>query len=230
VDVRYAKVGDSFAVESNLAKKDPIVPHGTNCNGVRSVCEHTDMRNRGLTIWLTGLPCSGKSTLARMLRDALQEAGRFVEILDGDEVRQNVSRGLGFSKKDREQNGHNVISLAQRITQSGGIAIAATVSPYRMMRHQARAAIGQFAEVFVSCPLAVCIARDVKGHYSLALRGVIPHFTGISDPYEPPDCPEIAVRTDIQTIGESVTIILEGLVKLGHLPQAVLCASDEGTR
>ncbi len=152
-----------------------------------------------------------------MLGYALQEAGCFVEILDGDEVRKAVSLGLGFSLEDREENIQNIAFLAKSITQAGGIAIAATVSPYRKMRARARATIGNFTEVFVTCPLAICIARDVKGHYALALRGEIPNFTGISDAYEAPDHPEIIVQTDFQSPDSCVTIILEGLIALGYL-------------
>src|SRR5579885_2139717 len=138
----------------------------------------------GFTIWLTGLSGAGKSTLARGLAPALRERGRRVEVLDGDEVRENLSKGLGFSKEDRDTNIRRIAYVAKLVSRSGGVAITAAISPYRAIRDEARGNIGRFVEVFVRCPLDVLVQRDTKGLYAKALRGEIAQFTGVSDPYE----------------------------------------------
>jgi adenylylsulfate kinase len=176
----------------------------------------------GFTVWFTGLPSAGKTTLARLLEKALTQRGCRVEVLDGDEVRQRLSRGLGFSKEDRDENIRRISYVANLITRSGGVAITCAISPYRQLRGEARREIGHFVEVYVQCPLEVCIARDVKGLYAKALRGEIAQFTGVSDPYEAPLSPEVVVDTDRQRPEESVAVILRRLEELGYM------AADRG--
>jgi ATP sulfurylase/adenylyl-sulfate kinase len=173
--------------------------------------------NPGFTIWLTGLSGAGKSTIARALETALRERQRHVEVLDGDEVRENLSKGLGFSKEDRDTNIRRIAYVAKLVSRSGGIAITAAISPYRALRDEARSQIGAFVEVFVRCPLDVLVQRDTKGLYAKALRGEIAQFTGVSDPYEEPLSPELVVHTDLETLDESVAKVLRKLEDLGYL-------------
>lgn len=180
------------------------------------------MKHKGFTVWFTGLPCSGKSTLAWMLQKTLRCAGYPAEVLDGDEIRQRLSKGLGFSKEDRIENIHRIAFVAKLITRVGGVAITAAISPYLESRERARSEIKNFVEVYVDCPLEVCVQRDVKGYYEKALRGEITHFTGISDPYEPPIHPEITVRTGQESQEESLRVIVERLCALGHLSSDIL--------
>lgn len=174
---------------------------------------------KGFTVWFTGLPSSGKSTLARMLEDVLEERGFHVEVLDGDEVRLRLSKGLGFSKEDRDENIHRIAYVAKLITRCGAVAITCAISPYREIRNQAREEIGRFVEVYVKCDLEECIRRDVKGLYRKALSGEIKNFTGISDPYEEPLNPEIVVETNKETHKESLNVIISGLTRLGYIPR-----------
>ena len=171
----------------------------------------------GFTIWLTGLSGAGKSTLANALASALRERQKHVEILDGDEVRENLSKGLGFSKEDRDTNIRRIAYVARLISQSGGVAITAAISPYRAVRDEARGQIGRFVEVFVRGPLDVLVQRDTKGLYAKALRGEIPQFTGVSDPYEEPLAAELVVDTDLETVEESTREVLNKLESLGYL-------------
>ena len=171
----------------------------------------------GFTVWFTGLPSSGKSTLAKVLRDEIEKKNRHVEILDGDEVRLRLSKGLGFSKEDRDENIRRISYVAKIITRCGAVALTCAISPYKSVRQEARQEIQDFIEVFVDCELDECVKRDVKGLYKKALSGEIKNFTGISDPYEKPDNPEIIVNTSSETIEQSLKIIVNGLVKLGHL-------------
>ncbi|MGE5553314.1 MAG: sulfate adenylyltransferase [Betaproteobacteria bacterium] len=172
----------------------------------------------GFVLWFTGLSGAGKSTLSQLVAERLRKAGRRVEILDGDEVRQNLSKGLGFSREDRETNLHRIGFVAKLLSRNGVIAITAAISPYRDVRDAIRADIGQsFVEVYVKCPLSVCAARDVKGLYKKALAGEVPAFTGVSDPYEEPLNPEITVETDQETVEESAGRILQRLEELGYL-------------
>ena len=171
----------------------------------------------GFTVWFTGLPSSGKSTLAKVLRDEIEKKNRHVEILDGDEVRLRLSKGLGFSKEDRDENIRRISYVAKIITRCGAVAITCAISPYKSLRQEARQEIQDFIEVFVDCELDQCIKRDLKGLYKKALSGEIKNFTGISDPYEKPDNPEITVNTSSETIEQSLKIIVNGLIKLGHL-------------
>lgn len=179
------------------------------------------MRRPGFTIWFTGLPSSGKTTLSALLRDRLEGLGLPVQVLDGDEVRQRLTKGLGFTKEDRDENISRIAYVARLLTRVGGVAITATISPYRETRDRARAEIGSFVEIHVDCPPAVCIQRDVKGLYARAMRGEIKHFTGISDPYEPPLNAEIVVHTEEESVEESLKRILGGLAALGYIDSDV---------
>jgi adenylyl-sulfate kinase len=163
---------------------------------------------KGFAVWLTGLSGAGKSTIAEALAEALHELGQPVEILDGDVIRTTLSKGLGFSREDRNTNVARIALLSSLLSKHGVAAISAAISPFAEGRDLARAQIENFVEVYVECPLEVVKARDVKGLYARADRGEIPQFTGISDPYEPPVAPEIVVRTDRETVAESVAKIL----------------------
>jgi phosphoadenosine phosphosulfate reductase len=171
----------------------------------------------GCTIWLTGLSGAGKSTIACALEAALAARGHRVEVLDGDVVREHLSPGLGFSKVDRDTNVRRIASVADLLTRHGAAAIVAAISPYREARDAARRQIGAFVEVHVRCSLDALIQRDVKGLYARALRGEVPHFTGVSDPYEEPLAPELVIDTEHETINESVARILTTLEQLGYL-------------
>ena len=166
---------------------------------------------RGFCIWFTGLSGAGKSTLSQALREVLVSKGRNVEILDGDEVRENLSKGLGFSREDRDTNIRRIGYVCHLLSRNGVISISAAISPYRSVRDENRKRIGNFIEVFVKCPLDVLIERDVKGLYKKALAGEIKNFTGVSDPYEDPLHPEIVVATDKESIEESVQKIISYL-------------------
>ena len=162
----------------------------------------------GFTLWLTGLPCSGKTTLARMLETELAQRGYRPVVFDGDEVRDRLSKGLGFSKEDRMENLRRISYVCRLVTQLDGVAIAAAISPYEEARRNAREEIGRFVEIYVKCSLDGCIERDVKGHYKKALRGEMKGFTGIDDPYEEPKMPDLTVDTESQTPEESRAFIL----------------------
>jgi len=170
---------------------------------------------RGCTLWFTGLSGAGKSTLANALVPRLQALGRRVEILDGDEVRTNLSKGLGFSKEDRDTNIRRIGYVAQLLARNGAFVITAAISPYREIRDEVRQRIGRdFVEVYAKCPLDALVARDVKGLYKKALAGEIKEFTGVSDPYEEPFNPEIVVETDREGVEDSVNKILTCLQEL----------------
>jgi adenylylsulfate kinase len=174
---------------------------------------------KGVTIWLTGLPCSGKTTIANALSKILKEEGyKKVEIIDGDIIREYISKGLGFSREDRFENIRRVSFVAKLLTRNDVITIVAVISPYREMRKMAREMIGEnFVEVFVNAPLEVCEKRDVKGMYEKARKGIIKNFTGIDDPYEPPENPDIELRTDILQLEECVYKILKFLKEKGYI-------------
>ena len=174
-------------------------------------------RDRGVTVWFTGLPGAGKSTLAQALESELRRRGRKVELLDGDVVRTHLSRGLGYSKEDRDENIRRIGFVCHLLTRNGVVAIAAFISPYRAVRREVRALVGDFVEVYVDCPLPVLIERDTKGLYKKALAGEIPNFTGISDPYEAPKRPEVVVHTDKETVDESLGKVIVKLEEMGYL-------------
>lgn len=173
------------------------------------------MSEKGFTLWFTGLPCSGKTSLSDAVEKELRSAGRRVEHLDGDVVRRGLSKGLGFSKEDRRINLERVAFVASLLARNGVATLVSFVSPYRSMRDDARAKIENFIEVYVRCPLEVCESRDVKGMYKKARNGEIAEFTGVSDPYEEPLKPEIAVDTDRMELGECRERVLGYLEKRG---------------
>lgn len=174
----------------------------------------------GFTIWLTGLSGAGKSTIANLLEQELRARGRLVEVLDGDVIRTHLSKGLGFSREDRDTNILRIGWVCDVLSRNGVVAIAAAISPYRSTRDQVRERIERFVEVFVDAPLNTCIDRDVKGLYKKALAGEIKEFTGVSDPYEPPLNPEIIVQTATETVEASVARILSYLEEAGLLAPA----------
>jgi adenylyl-sulfate kinase len=174
---------------------------------------------KGFTLWFTGLPSSGKSTLARKVEEVLLERGMNVEVLDGDEVRENLSKGLGFSKEDRDTNIRRIGFVAKLLSRNGTVAITAAISPYREVRDELRRAMGRFVEVYVECPIDVLTERDVKGLYRKALAGEIKHFTGVDDPYEEPLKPEVVIHSDRESVDESVSKIVGTLEVLGYIPR-----------
>ncbi|RKZ15702.1 adenylyl-sulfate kinase [bacterium] len=174
-------------------------------------------RNEGFVVWFTGLPSSGKSTLAQRLKDELIKRGFRVEVLDGDVVREHISRGLGFSKEDRDENIRRIYHVAYLLKRNGVVVITAAISPYREIRQEARELLKDFVEVYASCPVEKCIERDVKGMYKKALAGEIKNFTGIDDPYEPPENPEVICETDKETVEESVKKIINKLIEMGYI-------------
>lgn len=181
------------------------------------------MSHKGFTIWFTGLSGAGKSTLAGALAGYFQAQGERVEILDGDAVRTHLSKGLGFSREDRDTNIKRIAYVCSLLTRNGVICISAAIAPYREARAWARQEIGNFVEVYIKCPLEVCRERDVKGLYRLVDEGKIQHFTGVDDPYEEPEQPELVIETDKLSVVESVQTILARLVDLGYLARG----SDE---
>jgi adenylyl-sulfate kinase len=172
---------------------------------------------RGVTVWLTGLPCSGKSSIAGLVAAELEARGRRVEVLDGDVVRAHLSKGLGFSRDDRDTNVRRIGFVAQLLTRNGVIVVVAVISPYAQARGEVRQVIGSFVEVHVRCPLSECERRDVKGLYAKARAGQIESFTGVTDPYEVPEAPELVLDTLQQTPEESVQALLGCLERLGHV-------------
>jgi sulfate adenylyltransferase/3'-phosphoadenosine 5'-phosphosulfate synthase len=173
--------------------------------------------SEGFVVWFTGLSGSGKSTLTALLASELSRRGVHVEPLDGDEVRTHLSKGLGFSREDRDTNIRRIGFVAKLVARSGAAAITAAISPYREIRDEQRRAIGRFCEVYCECPLEVLARRDAKGLYARALAGELKGFTGVDDPYEPPLAPEVTVRTDRESPHESLARILVRLEELGYL-------------
>jgi adenylyl-sulfate kinase len=177
--------------------------------------------SNGTVIWLTGLSGAGKTTLASALKNELTAAGHRVETLDGDEVRENLSRGLGFSKEDRDTNVRRIGFVARLLARNGVIVLASAISPYRQSRDDVRQSVesdgARFVEVFVRAPLSVLVERDVKGLYKKALAGQIKNFTGVSDPYEAPLAPDVLVDSSVETIEESTARLLDHLLETGAL-------------
>ena len=180
------------------------------------------MSDTGFTIWLTGLSGAGKSTISLEIERRLNAVGRNVEIMDGDVIRTNLSKGLGFSREDRITNNKRIAFVCSLLTRNGVACIAAAISPYREAREWAREEIGNFVEVYVKCPLEVCEERDVKGLYRLVKEGKKKEFTGKDDPYEEPEHPDLVVETDRETVAESVDRILAKLVELEYLSAAAV--------
>lgn len=170
----------------------------------------------GVTVWFTGLSGSGKTTISEAVARSLLERNCKVELLDGDIIRTNLSKGLGFSKEDRDVNIRRIGFVANLLSRNGVIAITAAISPYRAVRDEVRAAIANFVEIYVNAPLEVCESRDVKGMYAKARAGEIKGFTGIDDPYEPPLNAEVVCYTDQETVAESVAKVIAKLEQLGY--------------
>jgi adenylyl-sulfate kinase len=178
------------------------------------------MQLPGFTIWFTGLPCSGKSTISEILAETIRSERGMVEILDGDVVRTNLSKGLGFSREDRETNLKRIAFVCTLLTRNGVPNIAAAISPFQNCREYARESIGNYVEVYTRCSLEACIERDVKGMYKKALAGEIKGFTGVDDPFDEPESPEVIVDTDRETAQESTAKIVKYLRDNGYLPLA----------
>ena len=172
--------------------------------------------HKGFTLWFTGMSGAGKSTISEQIFARLKDSGARVELLDGDVVRTNLSKGLGFSKEDRDTNIRRIGFVCDLLSRNGVIAIVAAISPYRAVREEVRDRIGKgrFVEVYVHCPIEVLAARDVKGLYRKALAGEIPEFTGVSDPYEPPTNPDITVDSSKETLEHSVDRVWSKLREL----------------
>lgn len=177
-----------------------------------------ETRSPAITIWLTGLSGAGKSTIARALERRLIDANRPVEVLDGDVVRTHLSQGLGFSRDDRDTNVRRIAWVCEVLNRHGVDAVVAAISPYRQARDEARARLSHFVEVYVACPLDVLVERDPKGLYRRALAAEIPHFTGVSDPYEAPLDPEVVCPTDgSETVEQSADRIWRLLEDRGYV-------------
>ncbi|WP_410514161.1 adenylyl-sulfate kinase [Paenibacillus sp. BR2-3] len=172
---------------------------------------------KGVTLWFTGLSGAGKTTVCLEVGRLLKLRGLKVELLDGDKMREQLNAGLGFSKDDRRKNVATAAYVARLLTRNGVIVLASFVSPYKSMRESARASIGSFAEVYVRCPLEECARRDVKGLYKKAFSGEIQHFTGVSDPFEDPEFPELVLYTDQETINQSAARVMEYLKTNGFI-------------
>jgi len=178
-------------------------------------------RGRGFTLWFTGLSGAGKTTISEIVEHELRERERRVEVLDGDIVRTNLSKGLGFGRDDRNINVLRIGFVANLLARNGVAVIVSAISPYKEARDQVRRRIIDFVEVFVDAPLEVCAERDVKGLYAKAYSGEIPQFTGVSDPYEPPAAPDLILKTDEEEPQESARKVIEKLEFFGYLQPPV---------
>ena len=175
------------------------------------------MEQRGVTVWFTGLCSAGKTTISCKVAAELKMQGYRVEILDGDVIRQNLSKGLGYSKEDRDENIRRIGFVAHLLTRNGVIVLVAAISPYRAVRDEVRQQNGDFVEVYANAPLEVCESRDIKGLYKRARTGEMKHFTGIDDPYEPPLNPEVECRTDRESLTESAAKVLAKLQEMEYI-------------
>ncbi len=178
-------------------------------------------QQKGVTVWFTGLSGAGKTTINNALTEKLRDRGLSLEILDGDIVRTNLTKGLGFSKEDRDENIRRIGFVSHLLTRNGVIVLVSAISPYRNIRDEVRNRIGDFIEVYVSAPVEVCEQRDVKGLYAKARTGEIKQFTGISDPYEAPLNPEVNCETHKETLEESVNKVIAKLEETGYIPVLV---------
>src|SRR6267142_876384 len=193
-------------------------PPTAECSGPSTCCSKRFWEagvHKGFVLWFTGLSGAGKSTISNIVEARLRAAGAKVELLDGDAVRTHLSKGLGFSKEDRDINIRRIGFVCELLSRNGVIAIAAAISPYRAVRDEVRARIPGFVEVYMECPLDVLVQRDKKGLYRKALAGEIPQFTGISDPYEPPLAPEVTIHAALETPEEGVRKVWTALESLG---------------
>jgi adenylylsulfate kinase len=184
--------------------------------------------NGAFCVWLMGLSASGKTTLAQLLAQALSQRGFKVEVLDGDVVRTTLSKGLGFSSGDRVTNLRRIAARAQNLVHQRVVTIVAAICPYHAIREEVRATIGNYIEVYLDCPLEICISRDPKGLYRQALAGEIQHFTGIDDVFEPPVRPDIEVTTHGEAPEASLTRILRGLAALRHIAPEPAAPPEKG--
>lgn len=171
----------------------------------------------GFTIWFTGLSGSGKTTISQLVYNYIKRLGYKVEILDGDDFRLNLSKGLGFSKEDRDENIRRIGYVCDLLTRNEVIAIVACLSPYKEARDLNRKKIENFIEIYTKCPIEECIKRDPKGNYKRALQGEIGNYTGINDPYEAPENPELVVETEKETPEQSAGRVISKLKELGYL-------------
>jgi adenylyl-sulfate kinase len=176
------------------------------------------VEQKGVTVWFTGLSGAGKTALALRLEEELRNRGLKVERLDGDIVRQSLTRDLGFSKEDRDKNIERVTFVAKLLTRNGVAVLCSFISPYREVRARSRQEIGSFVEVYCYAPLETLVERDVKGLYKKALAGEIESFTGVSDPYEPPQNPEVTIDSSAETVEQSLVKVLRKLEELGYAP------------
>jgi len=208
--LQISSLSSNSSLSSGDVPEQPAVPKGAFC------------------VWLMGLSASGKTTLAQMLARALAQRGFKVEVLDGDIVRTTLSQGLGFTPADRMTNLRRIAGMAHHLVRQQVVTIVAAICPYHAIREEVRATIGDYVEVYLNCPLEVCIRRDPKGLYRQALAGEIQHFTGIDDAFEPPARPEIEVTTHTEDPEASLARILGGLVALRHiLPEAAAPPEQE---
>jgi len=175
------------------------------------------MGQKGVTLWFTGLPCSGKSSIADVVADELRKMGLKAERLDGDVIRKHLWKELGFSKEDRDENIRRAAFLSGLFTRNGIMVLTSFISPYKELRDYARKEIGDFVEIYVKCPVDVCIQRDTRGMYKKALAGEIKNFTGVSDPYEEPVNPELVIESDKESLEESVAEVVDKIKELGYL-------------
>ena len=173
--------------------------------------------DRGFTVWFTGLSGAGKTTVSQLVARTLIERGKKVEVLDGDVVRQNLSKGLGFSKEDRDINIRRIGFVCHLLSRNGVVAIGAAISPYRAIRRENRKLIGDFIEVYARCPMETLIERDAKGLYTKAMAGKITNFTGVNDPYEEPENPEVIFDSNQETPEESAQKVIAKIEELGYL-------------
>ncbi|MDZ8089927.1 MAG: adenylyl-sulfate kinase [Nostoc sp. DedQUE12b] len=171
----------------------------------------------GVTVWFTGLSGAGKTTICQFVEKKLRIQGYRVEVLDGDAVRQNLCKGLGFSKDDRVENIRRIGFVSQLLARNNVVVLVSAISPYREIREEVRQSIPHFIEVYVNASLEVCEQRDIKGLYKKAKAGEIKHFTGIDDPYEIPLCPEVECKTNQESVAQSATKVLKKLEELGYI-------------
>jgi adenylyl-sulfate kinase len=176
------------------------------------------LEQKGVTVWFTGMSGSGKTALAVPLEEELRKRGLRVERLDGDIVRQSLTRDLGFTKEDRDKNIERITFVAKLLTRNGVAVLCSFISPYRAVRAKVKEEVGNFFEVYCYAPLDALIERDVKGLYKKALAGEIKNFTGVSDPYEPPTNPDVMIDSSTETVEESLAKILRRLEELGYAP------------
>jgi len=217
---RYFSISGTEIREKYLRKRKPLLDWIIRPEVADILQEvYKPKHKQGFCIWLTGLPCAGKSTIGKILKTMLEAKGKKVTLLDGDVIRTHLSEGLGFSKEDRIKNILRVGFVASEIVKHDGVVICALVSPYKVARERVRAMMeeGKFIEVFVDAPIEVCEMRDVKGLYKKAKEGLIRGFTGIDDPYEPPESPEIHINTVELSPQESAKRIIEYLKKEGFI-------------